>query len=219
MRFPNAFKGVSKIYSAEILMLIGGIITVIALILFAVTGATESLGPGVVGLVLLLVAAVLSIIALIRSIGGINSASLDEPTFKSAMLWLIIGIVASVLEGALQSSSESLSSLISILGEFASVMSTVYVIKGVIALADKMGNAEVASLGHKTLKLITTVYLIAIVISVVSLVLRLVSGGEAASETADVIAAVLAIVAGVVDIIGYILYLKMLAKGKAMLAE
>lgn len=104
MRFPNAAAGVKKIFTAEILALIGAIATVIgtisALIAVAAAANNSTGGTAVAGgasVIFLLGAGVLGIIAFIMNIIGINSAAKDEASFKTALICVIVGIAGTAI--------------------------------------------------------------------------------------------------------------------------
>ena len=112
MKFPNAAKGVKKIFTAEILSLIGQILaavsTIAVLIAILTSGITvESLktGNGFEGLVgFLLIAGIAWIvmgifmfIAMIIRIVGIAQARRDEDNFTAALVFQIMSIVTTLL--------------------------------------------------------------------------------------------------------------------------
>ena len=122
MRFPNAFKGVSKMFAAEILKLIAtgltvatgvaGIVSASGVIQSAVNGAeiTEELvanninvGGVIVAGILGVGAMILYIIAYIMNLVGLAQAGRDEENFGSAfglsIAVLVISIATAVLTG------------------------------------------------------------------------------------------------------------------------
>ena len=110
MKFPNAAKGIKKIFNAEILNLIALIATSILLILSVVLASlTESDNDATMGvlaisiLVFGAVAGVMGIIALILMIVGTIQTAKDEPSFKMiiylAVLNIIVAIIAALFSG------------------------------------------------------------------------------------------------------------------------
>lgn len=211
MKFPNAANGVSKIYTAEILALIGAVCGLVGAIVIAVGVAADSaLALG--SLPFVLAAGILLIIAFILNIVGVNNASKDEVKFKNAFIWLIAGIVAALAQ-SIFANNELLSSLFETLSSLFQLLSTIYVIQGTMSLARQMGNADVEGMGAKTLKLILVSYIIIIVIRVIAAIFAAIE-----SATALVlVVAILGIVVFVIQIIAYIIYLKMLSRAKKML--
>ena len=217
MKFPNAYSGVKKIFSAEILEIIGIACLFIAA-LFSLTtvgavaggsknGALASLG----GAALFgLAGGVLAIIAFIFTIIGINSASKDEPVFKPAMAIIFVGIIASIVSSvsSLASSSGILHDLASDFSSVASILVTYYIIQGIISLANKLSNSEMADKGKSICTLVMTVFALYLIAQVLSQFV-----------VAGTVSAIVAIVAAVLEIVQYVIYLTYLAKAKAMLAE
>ena len=108
MKFPNAYNGVKKIFTAEILSLIGTISLIIAAILVLATGAmvetgaadaavNETMGMAAGFAIFGLVGSILMLVAFIMNLVGILSARKDEGLFNTALAFTIIGIVAAVL--------------------------------------------------------------------------------------------------------------------------
>ncbi|MBQ3330576.1 MAG: hypothetical protein IJG87_05300 [Ruminococcus sp.] len=228
MKFPNAAKGVKKIFSAEILKLIGTIFLIVAAIIIAVSfvgavgtsggasiaeseDALALLGGGVLFAGIFAFAwMVLTLIAFILNLVGIINASRDETNFKSALLFLIVGIVTSILAGVFYNNG-TVSSLLYSVYNLVSLFVYIFVIAGAVKLADKLNRGDVSAKGTNVLKLI-------IVINILSLIANLIAtfmGGMVASVTASV----LFIVALVLGVIQYFMYLSFLSKAKKMLAE
>ena len=217
MKFPNAAQGVKKIFTAEILAiiaagctLIGGIMIVIA----AASAGGGSKGGAVAGLagtaIFMIAAAIISLISFIMNIIGINNASKDEPSFKTAFYCVLVGIVASIVAGIFSGNSV-VNAIFTLVGNISSLAVTVFVITGIIKLADQLNNGEVSAKGNNQLKLIVAIYALSIIASLIVMIL----GGYSAS----VVAAVIYVIAMILNVIQIILYLSFLNKAKQMLAE
>ena len=141
---------------------------------------------------------------------GIIQASKDEGAFKTALIAIIVSLVAAVIAGIF-SSNGLVQSICQIIQNVMSLAVTLFVINGVTNLAEKMNNTEVWSKGRNLLKVIVCIYALSLIASFISLIF----GGIFMSVTA----AILALVAAVLDVISYFLYLSLLNKGKKMLAE
>ena len=219
MQFPNANKGVSQIFTAEILTLISGILMFIAMVSVGIAaGVSEvegaetavggfALGAGGFGLV----AGVLAIIAFVLTILGITKASKDEPTFRNALLWLILGIVGGVVQNGVQS-NDFVHLIGSILSSLGSMLSTYFVILGIIKLADRKHDAAVSAKGSRLIKIILAVYILALILTVIE-------GFAGGTDGGVVAGGVLGIIALILMIVAYILYLSLLSKAKKMLAN
>lgn len=217
MQFYHARKGIGQIFTAEILALIAGVLALVSAVmaLTAIAASEAAASDATVGGLALgtggiaLVASILAIVSFILTIVGIHSAGKDEETFHKAMLWLILGIVGSVLTstGAEGSFLAMVGTLLSTLG---SMLSTLYVIQGVISLADRVGNAQVRRKGENVVKLILAVYIIVLILKIIDLV-------GAKSDFAVISGGVLGIAALVLSLVAYIIYLTLLSAGKMML--
>ena len=239
MKFPNAYSGVKKIFSAEILSIIAvilliaasvcGLLTVAAaisvesadaetassLVLAAGAFLIPTLAFGVCGFVL-------SIISFILQIVGVNKAKKDEPTFKTALLFILIGIIStavSSITGTLMNSVQNfvgnrvldvINAFFSSLGKVATILVFYYIIAGIIELAKKIGNEKVANQGRTILNLV-------MVILVLSLIATITASVFPQNGTNAIIAAVIALAALVIDFIAYIIYLVFLGRAKKML--
>ena len=215
MKFPNAFAGVKKIFTSEILSLIAAVAAFIAAILgFATIGAVAAesavgAGASLIGLAIFGVASgILYIIAFILQIVGVSNAAKDEPAFKTALIFIIVGIVCSLVSSFTQSngSATTISSIFSTLQQVASLGVTVFIIQGIINLADKLNNGEVSAKGATIFKIIICIYCIIIVAYIVSIFSAAIAG-------------ILTIIATVLSIVQYIVFLSFLAKAKKMLAD
>ena len=217
MQFPNAHKGVSQIFKAEILALITAILGVIAAIAAAAAiaaseteGAAEAAGAALIGAGgLALVMGVLAIISFILLILGIKNAAKDEGDFSRAMMWLLLGIVGAVVASAFSSSgiAQDIGTIVKDVGH---LLSTFYIITGVLHLAERRHNVEEINRGNKLIRLILGAYVIVIILEII----QVLAGKSSAGTT---ISGVLAIIAAVVLVVAYVMYLKFLSRARKML--
>ena len=220
MKFPNALEGVKKIYKAEILELIAGILTLVGAILLVVGIAgtkAESAGAALGGLlgggVVMLAVAVLGISALIMSITGVKKAMPDEENFKTALYAMILGIVASVVIGFANSKSlESLGNAGTTLSSICSFLAQYYIITAIVNLAQKLADKDMETRGLKTRKALMIVWFASIALDVVQIFVN-------TNETMKMVAAILSLAAAVIAIVAYVLYLKLLSKARVMLEK
>jgi hypothetical protein len=218
MRFPNAYEGVKKIFTAEILALIARVCVLVAAIgglaaVGAVAVADSVDGDSVIAVGLAgaglsgifgVAAGVIAIIAFILQIVGINKAKADEPAFKTAMIFILVAIAASGV-GSIFSSSETLQSIAQIVTDVAGLCVTLYIIQGIKSLADRLNNGAVSAKGNQIFLLIAVMYGVVLLANLIGLF-------------APTIAGVLAIVAAVVGIVQYFFFLSYLSQAKKMLA-
>nr|WP_316624292.1 hypothetical protein [uncultured Ruminococcus sp.] len=219
MRFPNAASGVKKIFTAEILALISEILLIIAGFMVVValaatnTNGNESLALGTLAgfAIFGFGATVIAVIAFILKIVGISQASKDENSFKTAIICLIIGIVGSLVYSIFQTSSPTVASIGNLIYQLMNLFVTIFVISGIIKLADQLNDGVVSAKGSTLLKLITVIYALTIIANIIVLIL----GGYAVS----IVAAIIYLIALILTVVQYIMYLVYLANAKKMLAE
>ena len=218
MKFSNAAKGVSKIFTAEILGLIAFVLMGIGSI--AVIGAAASSGDTVSnaaagsivgGGILATIGAIIMIIGAIINIVGLVQAGKDEPFFKYALYAMIIYFIVSLIISIALSASGSAKDYASNGGTLINLIVNVLVIQGIINLANAKQDAKVAQKGLLIFKLIIVVTVLQIIASII--------GVATQSTAAAVVVLVLAIVALVLGIIRYFIYLSMLSNAKKMLAD
>ncbi|MBE6997134.1 MAG: hypothetical protein E7427_03080 [Ruminococcaceae bacterium] len=215
--FPNAYNGVKKIYTAELLSLIGTICLLIAaiLVLVGIAASTVSDGTAVAGVVgggfLGIAASVLMFISFIMNLVGLSNAAKDETAFKNALIVSVVGIVASVAMGAIPSGS-LVADLCETVTQICQLLVTLLVCNGIINLAQRMGEPAMAEKGNTARKMLMAMWIVAIVVDIVSTLID--RGG-----TPSTISSILSIVALVVSIVSYIFYLRLLSSARTMLAK
>ena len=218
MKFSNAAKGVSKIFTAEILGLIAFVLMGIGSI--AVIGAAVSSGDKVSnvaagtfvgGGILATIGAIIMIIGAIINIVGLVQAGKDEPFFKYALYAMIIYFIVSLIISIALSASGSAKDDASNGATLLNLIVNVLVIQGIINLANAKQDAKVAQKGLLIFKLYIAVAVLEIIAYIISVVTQ--------STTVAVVVLVLAIAALVLGIVRYFMYLSMLSNAKKMLAE
>ena len=215
--FPNAYKGVKKLYSAEILSLIATILSIISAVLLIVgavmldsKSSDEAAGGvlAIIGLVVIIGSGVLLVLAFIFNLIGLIKAKKDENSFRIALYFTLLGIILSCFVSTF-SSKEILSSIFSSASSLASLLTTIFIVQGIMTLAAKLENDAMVQRGGFILKVIICVEVLALIASVISVIFRF--------NAAQVIAGVLLLVSGVLNIIAYFIYLNYLSKAKKML--
>lgn len=211
MQFPNAYKGVSKLFIAEILALIGALVMVAGAGI-AVGGAVTALDTGSLdaagglvagGAITMLGGLVLPIVGYILQLVGLGQASKDEPkNFKVAFIAAIVALVAS-LATSFASSVEWLGTVLTFVVGIANICVFVFTIGGIMELARQLNRPDVASLGNKILWMIIITYALSFVMKIIPI-----------AE----LATVLGIASAVLSLVTYIVFLVYLSKAKKMLA-
>ena len=204
MKFPNALKGISKLYTAEIMVVISAIALGISSLLFA------QQNPPAAAVVIGLIATLLILIAFILQLVGLVNAGKDEPFFKKGLIMTIAGIALSALSSSFANNA-FLAQLFSALSHIASLLVTVLVIKGVMSLAAKVGNEEIEQKGNSIIKIVAILY-------VISIVLQFIQAIFSKGDTVSAAAGIIGLVAEIVSIIQSIIYLRYLGSAKQMLS-
>ena len=215
MRYPNAFKGVSQIYKAELIAILAVICTGIGAILaiFGVGVAdvgSEAVGKGfaITGGLFVIATAVLMIVSYILNIIGVGNAAKDESGFRSAMIAIIIGIVASIVAGIF-SNKEVVCLLAQLVSKICDIMVFWFCIGGIRNLADKMNDRNIANKADSFTKLIIGIYVVGIVLAIIG---SFVKAGGFLDGFIDVAGSICSIIA-------YLSYLSLLKGARDMLAR
>ena len=212
MRFPYAYEGVKKIRTAELLYLIIAIGGLATAVMVAVASASKAEGAMAAGIaVLALALGIIAIVAFIINLIGLSRASKDEKSFKNALLLTLLGIILGFVSSAF-SKNTMVTGLVDAVSSFLNVLIMIFVVRGVMNLATKLGNDEVIAKGNSILKKVIVVHMIGIIISVVGTVMQ-------KSDTVMMIAAILLLIAAIIDVIVFFAYLKYLGKAVVMLEQ
>ena len=217
MKFPNAAKGISKIFTSEILALIAaiatGVATILAVVMYASAKTNSTAGAAASGigtLVLVLGASVLLVIALILKIVGVVQTSKDEDSFKMIIYLTIFTLIVAVV-AAIFSRVTFLNNIANAVSSIGSFVTTLLIILGIGNLGVQVGNDEVIDKCSSQFKLILGIGIVALLARFFCIFLPTVP--------AQGIVIALAVVALVLNVIQYILYLSLLSKAKKMLND
>ena len=218
MNYENAGKGISKIFTGEIISLIGTVTLMITGILSVFALAMEETGEKPETLfittgVFAIVSIVLMLTAYIINLVGIGQAAKDEASFRSAFYAAIFGIVFSVLSGFLGNASEGNSfaqRIISIIPDLINLIMMICIVSGILRISAEMHNSEMMGRGETILRIVFTVTIISFVVRVV--------GGLIQSYAGMYVMAAIVAFSGILTVVNYFLYLSYLSKAKKMLA-
>ena len=214
MKYPNAFKGIKKVYAGELLGFIGTaamlVGLVIALVMTEVTESTDTT-LALISLLLIIGGIVVICIGFIFSLVGIGVAGKDEEKLKVAFYCFVFGLVAAIVsactqqlnlwDGLIAEVSDSITEIMHYLAVY-------YVVEGVCALAEKYGNKSMVEKGKHVLALLTIAFLTSICAEIL--------GDFVVTGTAG---GILEIVAKIIALLRFVLYLAFLADAKRMLSE
>lgn len=206
MTFPNALTGVNKIYKAEVLAIVGAILSLLA-ILFGLIGGFAA----VLAVIFIIAAVVLLIIAFFKNISGVKSAAKDDGAFQKALIMLIVGIATSLLSSAF-SGNQILAGICSFLSKAADAMSSYFICTGIINLADRLDDAAVSEKGKKTRSFVLVIFMASALLSLISSFF----GNSGSVSTAF---NVISIISLVISIVAYVMYLGVLKSASVMLEK
>ena len=216
MQFPNAYKGVKKIYLAELLMLAVAVLG-IAIVVILVAGGmaadgnidrlnlTEEQAAIVAGLGLAV--SLLMIIGFILMLVGVINAKKDDSNFRIALYAILLGILFAVINALLSKQYPVIERWLSLATSICSLFSTYFILSGIGSLAERMGDAPVKALADKARNVLCFTFS-------TSYILKLIQGILNNSTFSQIIN----LVGLVLEIVSYIYFLIVLAKGRKMLA-
>ena len=216
MRFPNAYRGVKKIWLAELLMHLASIVGIIMVIVMAANGTMVGedivINEGVKTpiAVLGIVTAVIALVAFILNLVGLINANNDDSAFRIALLVTILGVVASAIS-AIWSNNETLNKWMDTAITICSMFASYYVLTGIANLAEKMSDAATKALALKSRTLVEGSFCATALFKLIISIFKIQDGST--------ISTILAVVALLLELVSYILYLRALSKGKKMLAN
>ena len=210
MTFPYAHEGIKKVFTAQILVLISAGCALLGGLISGVSVIGGSLAGAGGGAVFLMGAAVLSILSLIFNLIGLNRASKDESSFKTAFICTLISLIVSILFNIISSFNEGVWSDIStIITTVLSIVITVYIFRGTGNLAARLGNSDVPVFGKPIMVLLITVDAVTIFVTLMSMIVSVYSFLS--------FVGVVSTLASIASIVGYILYLVYLNRAVHML--
>ena len=216
MRFPNAYRGVKKIWLAEMLMLLAAIVGIVIVIVAAMNGSMVGedivISEGVKTPIAILgiVTAVILLIGFILNLIGLINANNDDSAFRIALLVTILGVVASAIS-AIWSNNETLNKWMDTAITICSMFASYYVLTGIANLAEKMSDAATKALALKSRTLVEGSFCATALFKLIISIFKIQDGST--------ISTILAVVALLLELVSYILYLRALSKGKEMLAH
>ena len=219
MRFPNAAKGLKKIFIAEVLSILAALLGICMLALMtairsvSVVGSGEAVSAGMqaagivipflvyrIGTVLLL------LVGFFISIAGIIQASKDEASFRNALWAELLGLALSIAAAILQNSGSQAAGWLSAASTVVSLLVHLLVLDGVCRLAGALGKTEIMAMGSRC-----RIYLLcAMLLSAAGRAIMVLFPGDP-----DYVS-IIGIADFLMEIGAYVLYLRVLAKAKSM---
>lgn len=224
MMFPKARKGVTKIFIAEIITLIVGVLSGILTVIITKAGGIENFGfegamnssAKTVLICSIAAAALLLLSGLLKIIGYIQAAG-DEEYFTRAIIYAVIGVVLYVIAGFLQNKTgvvmEWIYTIVIAIAELMQLLVMTSTVNGLAELSYRCRRDDLESRGSTINKIVGTVFSLNIALVIAGRVLRLFMS----ENVVDTITMIVTIIIVILTIIAYILYLGYLGKVSSML--
>ena len=217
MRFPNAFRGVKKIWLAELLMLLAAAVGII--LIFVVAANSTMNGEEVIvnkeavkvpAAILGIGTALIALVAFILNLVGLINARKDDGAFKIALFVTLLGIAASAIS-SIWSSNQNLVKWMDTALTIFSLFASYYVLTGIANLAEQFPDPSTKALALKSRTLVECAFCATAVFKLIINIFKIQDGST--------IYTILSIIALLLELVSYILYLRALSKGKKMLAN
>ena len=217
MRFPNAFRGVKKIWLAELLMLLAAVVGIVLIVVIAANSTLN--GEEVIvnkeavktpAAILGIGTAVIALVAFILNLVGLINARKDDGAFKIALFVTLLGIAVSAV-GAIWSDNQVLTKWMDTILTICSLFASYYVLTGIANLAEQFPDPKTKALALKSRTLLEGTFCATAIFKLIINIFKIQDGST--------IYTILSIVALVLELVSYILYLRALSKGKKMLAK
>ncbi len=208
--FRNAYNGIKKLYIAEIIALVAGVITVVSVSIALANLRRGNAESALTALgAITIVAVIAAIVAAVISIIGLAQARKDERNFGIAFALTIAGLAVSVAAGFFPANS-SVAYIAKACGTLLNLLVTVFSIYGIISLAGQLRNSGVAAQGAQLLRVIIATQVVAMIASIIAMIFGFSTAGLTGAYIASLVSNILSIVA-------YVLYISLLSKAKKML--
>ena len=212
MTYPDAYKGVKKIFIAQILALITVVMAGVVNGLtsgvekaFDITDETMALA-GSLGIAVL----VIGILVIIMYLIGLRQAGRDEIYFRSGFTFAVIELIGSIAKAIGEYTKlDKLTDIGGLVEQVAEILVIVYVIYGVIHLAQQLDNDKVVGHGRRLLSLVTIMLLVSLIIRAIA--------NYVTSESAEEVLGIAIIAASIVILIAYFIYILLLGRAVKML--
>lgn len=212
--YENAKNGIGKIFTAQVLAILGVICTFVAAIYAAVTATavSENLSGGAlggsIGLALFTLASVVFLVlAYILELVGLNKAGKDEPLIKKAFVAAILGLIVSIVLGTLATAT-TISWLIDIKDICNFIISLIIVHHVTYGVANIC--PSISDKAMNVWKVYMATIILAIVVNIVTVVLSLLG----LYTSSAILVLVFAIVDAILQLVAYVMFVSFLGRAK-----
>ena len=166
MRFPNACKGLKKIFFAELISLIALVPYAVSLVLIQFLpeeinkNNAEILPAEVVVTILSILSLVMMTVAYVLNVIGYVTASKDNESFKKAMLLTIAGMVLTVVSGIMENANGNpiLTNTFDSMENILDLLITLMTISGIVTLSVTYGDLRMVESGKALFKFLFAIY-------------------------------------------------------------
>lgn len=217
MRFPNAHKGVKKLFIAEIVGIVASLLILVSGILFAIgvkntAVLASSAGVALAGSIALVVVFIISLVGLYQ--GGQDNDSI-KAAFYLTIAALLLNILAAIFSAITQVEALVIAAkYIGIAVDVATVIALEYTLLGISGLAKQLGNEKMASLGRTLAWFVLGLYALSILLGLFGNIFS-----TNAQDWVKTAVAVTTIVAGVLELIVYVAVVVYYGKATKMLKQ
>ena len=229
MKFPNTFKGIKKIWIAEMLMLLAAVLSIVLLFVIANNSAviedvavvedavvvedtllvnTEAIKTPTA--ILGISASVLMIVAFLLNLIGIINCRKDDSNFVNALIATLLGVVCGVVNAIWGESNPRLGNWMEFVMVMESCYASYYVLTGVSKLSEAYPDEATKKLVDKSRNWLLGSFCLS---AILKLIVDIFNIQDGTPKT------IMAIVAVLAEIISYVIYLMALNKSKKMLAK
>jgi len=218
MRYPNADKGIKKIYLAEILAILAAVLAIVLVIIAAVNSVDKGISGDAVAQVVesaktstpIIVFGVLMMLLMLASyilnLIGISNAAKDEEGFKKALQAQLGCIAFGVVSAIMQTGNPRPADWMKVTSTLMELVVIIFVLEGIGNLARKLGRQDIAGLSAQC----KTWMMCALVLSAAAEIFVALGTTGSTLNTASGVAAAL------LQIVAYVVYLRVLNKARLM---
>ncbi len=215
MRFPNAYKGIKKIFSGVIMAAVVVVLTVVMTVIVKAYGVgTDEFSAdltqeqtylmAILGMGYLLGIVVLSLAGLIAIFWGVVQAKKDDSHFNAAFFTALLTLVIGFIVTFLLKNVPQIQRWVQFGASVCGMLTQFFVLSGIASLAEKMVDGKVKAMAEKA-------RIVVCAVSIVSTVASLISAYVPDAVSLEFVSYALSIASA-------LYYLTVLAKGKKMLA-
>ena len=217
MKFPNTFKGIKKIWIAEMLMLLAAVLSIV--LVFVIAGNSVVIDDAVVvnteavktpTAIIGIGAAVIILVAFLLNLIGIINCRKDDKNFINALIATLLGVVCGIINAIWGESKPRLGSWMEFVMVMESCYASYYVLTGVSKLSEAYPDEATKKLVDKSRNWLLGSFSLS---AGLKLIVDIFNIQDGTPKT------IMAIVAVLAEIVSYVIYLMALNKSKKMLAK